>query len=199
MRLDRIFLAATCLAVLGLEACKGLRSLTEPSDGGLTGPYTFSLSTSLSNTASIPTILDARILIDDHVVADSCPRQYQVSQTDSDGNVTYFCTAPAAAAVDLATGGHIGPGRHTLLFFIASQTVDRAPTPYTVRAFSIQVVDARGNPIENLSLPARSADLRGGQSIVYEITIQGPVTAYSRPARMAFLTAADLVWTWSFS
>ncbi|HEY0555507.1 MAG TPA: hypothetical protein VGG20_14695 [Thermoanaerobaculia bacterium] len=171
MRRKMLFLAAGFLAAFGLAGCNGLRSLTEPPDDeGLTGPYTFSLSTNLSNTAGTPTIIDAQILIDNIVVADSCPQQDEGSQTDGDGNITYFCEAPASAEVDLGTGGHIGPGMHTVLFFISSQTAS-APTPYTVMAFSIQVNDAQGNPLKTLSLPAQSASLRAGQSIVYQISI----------------------------
>lgn len=171
MRHDRFFLTATLLAALGMAGCNGLRSLTEPPDDvGLTGPYTFSLSTSLRNTAGDATVIDAQILIDDVVVADSCPPLDEVPQTDGDGNVTDFCEAPAAAAVNLGTGGHIGPGLHTVLFFISSQT-SSAPTPYTVAAFNIQVNDAKGNPLKTLSLPAQSASLRAGQSIVYQISI----------------------------
>jgi hypothetical protein len=170
MRRNRIFLAATLLAALGMTGCNGLRSLTEPPDDGLTGPYTFSLSTNLSNSTGTPTVIDAQILIDNVVVADSCPQQDEFPQTDGDGNVTYFCEAPASAEVNLGTGGHIGPGMHTVLFFISSQTAS-APTPYTVAAFSIQVNDAQGKPLKTLSLPAQSAALRAGQSIVYEIVI----------------------------
>jgi uncharacterized protein YceK len=172
MRLNRIFLAATLLAALGMAGCDTLRSLTEPPEG-LTGPYTFSMSTSLSNTSGTPTILDAQLLIDSNVVADSCPEEDLFPQTDADGNVTsYFCTAPATFAVTLSAEGHIGPGRHTMmLFFISSQTVDRAPTPYAVMAFTFQVSDAKGNLIKSISLPTQSANLAGGQSIVYEISI----------------------------
>lgn len=170
MRRNKLFLATTFLAAFGLAGCNALRTLTEPPDDGLTGPYTFSLSTSLSNTAGVPTVIDAQILIDNVVVADSCPQQNEFPQTDGDGNVTYFCEAPASAAVNLGTGGHIGPGLHTVLFFISSQTTS-TPVPYTVMAFSIQVNDAQGNPLKTLNLPAQSASLRAGQSIVYQISI----------------------------
>ncbi len=170
MRRKMPFLAATFLAAFGLAGCNALRTLTEPPDDGLTGPYTFSLSTNLSNSTGTPTLVDAQILIDNVVVADSCPQQYEFPQTDGDGNITYFCEAPASSTVNLGTGGHIGPGLHTLLFFISSQTAS-APTPYTVMTFSLQVNDAQGNPLKTLSLPAQSAILRAGQSIVYEISI----------------------------
>jgi len=171
MQRNQLFLAATLLAAFGLAGCNALRTLTEPPDGGLTGPYTFSLSTNLSNTAGVPTVIDAQILIDNVVVADSCPQQDEFPQTDGDGNITYFCEAPASGAVNLGTGGHIGPGMHTIRFFISSQTGGNTPTPYIVMAFSIQVNDAQGNPLKTLSLPAQSASLRAGQSIVYEISI----------------------------
>jgi hypothetical protein len=38
-------------------------------------------------------------------------------------------------------------------------------------AFTFQVCDAKGNLVKSLSLPAQSANLAVGQSIVYEISI----------------------------
>lgn len=170
MRCERIFLAATALAALGLAGCNALRTLTEPPDDGLTGPYTFSLSTTMSNSAGATTLVDAQVLIDNNVVVDSCPPEDLSPQTDPDGNVlNYFCYAPATDEVSLSTGGHIGPGSHTMLFFISQQIVDRAP--YTVMAFTFQVKDAQGNPIKSISLPTQSGTLASGQSIVYQITI----------------------------
>lgn len=165
MRCERIFLAATALAALGLAGCNTLKSLTEPPDG-LTGIYTFSLSTTMSNSTGAPTILDAQLLIDNNVEADSCPPEDVYPETDPDGNVTYFCNAPAVAAVNLSASDHIGPGTHTLLFFISGET-SRSPTPYTVQAFTIQVFDPGGHLSKSISLPAQS----GHESIVYQITI----------------------------
>lgn len=171
MKLKTFLLGAALLTGLGLTGCDRLRSLTEPSDG-LTGPYTFSVSTNLSNTSGMPTLIDAEILIDDNVVADSCPQEDLSPQTDSEGNVTYFCQAPATNAVDLSSTGHIGPGQHTMLFFISSQTVARTPTPYAVRGFDFRVSDGQGNLIESIALPAQSASLAAGQSIAYTIRLK---------------------------
>jgi hypothetical protein len=165
MRYEKIFLAAAALAALGLAGCNTLKSLTEPPDG-LTGIYTFSLSTTMSNSAGASTILDAQLLIDNNVVADSCPEEYVYPQTDPDGNVTYYCNAPAVATVDLSTSGHIGPGMHTLWFFMSSET-SRSPTPYTVTAFTLQVFDPSGHLSKSISLPTQA----GHESIVYQITI----------------------------
>jgi hypothetical protein len=173
MRLNRIFLAATLLPALGVAGCDHVRSLTEPpSPASLAGPYTFSMSTTLSNTSGTPTIVDAEVLIDNNVEADSCPPGDRELDTDPDGNVISFsCTAPAVAAVTLSTGGHIGPGMHTMLFFISSQTAGSSPTPYTVMAFTFQVSGANGNLIKSISLPSQSANLAIGQSIVYTFTL----------------------------
>ncbi len=165
MRHPKLFLAATALAAFGLAGCNTLKSLTEPPDG-LTGIYTFSLSTTMSNSTGKPTILDAQLLIDDNVEADSCPPAYVYPQTDSDGNVTYYCNAPAVATVNLSAGDHIGPGMHTLLFFMSSET-DRSPVPYTVQAFTMQVFDPGGHLVKSINLPTQS----GHESIVYQITI----------------------------
>ena len=170
MRCERIFLAATALAALCLTGCNALRTLTEPPDDGLTGPYTFSLSTTMSNSMGAPTLVDAQILIDNNVVADSCPPEDLSPQTDPDGNVLdYFCNGPTTAEATLSASGHIGPGGHTLLFFISQQIENRAP--YTVMAFTFQVEDAQGNPIKSISLPTESGTLASGQSIVYQIAI----------------------------
>jgi uncharacterized protein YceK len=164
MRCERIFLAATALAALGLAGCDTLKSLTEPPDG-LTGLYTFTLSTTMSNSAGAATILDAQLLIDNNVVADSCPEEYVYPVIDSDGNVTYSCNAPAVATADLSASGHIGPGMHTLWFFMSSETA--RSQPYTVKAFTIQVFDPSGHLSKSIDLPTQSA----GESITYQITI----------------------------
>jgi hypothetical protein len=173
MRFKMIFLAAILLPAFGMAGCNGLRSLTEPPDG-LTGPYTFSMATSMSNSSGAPTILEAQIIIDNDVVADSCPEEDLIPQTDADGNiVSYDCTAPAASTVTLSTEGHIGPGTHRVRFFLSSQTTTSTPTPYTVMAFTFRVCDAKGNLIKSISLPAQSARIgsTGQDSIDYTITI----------------------------
>jgi hypothetical protein len=86
--------------------------------------------------------------------------------TDSDGNITYFCNSPAVATVDLSTSGHIGPGVHTLLFFMSSET-SRSPTPYTVKAFTIQVFDPAGHLSKSIDLPTQE----GNERTFYQITI----------------------------
>jgi hypothetical protein len=159
------------LAILCTAGCGNLRSLTEP-PVGLTGPYTFNLTASLSNSSGSPTIDDAQILIDDNVEADSCPQDDLVPQTDGDGNVTsYVCEAPSTSAASLSAAGHIGPGGHRLLFFISQQETNYTPTPYTVAAFTITVNDASGRLLKTISLPAESGNLAVGQSLVYMFTI----------------------------
>jgi hypothetical protein len=170
MRFKMIFLAAILPPAFGMAGCNGLRSLTEPPDG-LTGPYIFSMSTSLSNTAGTPTLLDAQLVIDRNNLADSCPQQYIVAQPDSDGNITFDCQAPAVSAVTLSWEGKIGGGTHTILFFISSQTTGASPSPYTVAAFTFQVRDAQGNLIKSIRLPTQSGNFANGQSIVYTITL----------------------------
>ncbi len=168
-----VFLTAILPAALGLAGCNGLRSLTEPPDG-LTGPDIYSLSTSLSNSSGAPTILEDQILIDNDVVADSCPADDLFPQTDSDGNIlSYDCTAPAASTVALGSEGRIGPGTHRVRFFLNYQTTTSTPTPYTVMAFTFQVSDTKGNLIKSISLPAQSARIgsTGQDSIDYTITI----------------------------
>jgi hypothetical protein len=171
MRCERIFLAATALAALGLAGCHSLRTPTEPPPlEGLTGPYSFSLSTTIRNSAGAATLVNGQILIDNFVVAESCPQEDLFPQLDPDGNVIGFlCYAPATSRATLSVNGHIGPGSHTILFFISDQILDHAP--YTVMAFTFQVKDGQGNPIKSISLPTQSGDLASGQSIVYQITI----------------------------
>jgi len=173
MRLNRIFFAATLLPALGIAGCNHARSMTEPpSPVALTGPYTFSMSTSLSNTSGAATIGDAEILIDNNVVADSCPPGDLEQNTDPEGNVlSASCIAPGVSAVTLSAMGNIGPGNHSLLVFISQQATSLAPSPYAVKAFTFRVSDATGHLIKSISLPAQSANLAVGQSIVYEISI----------------------------
>jgi|GEM_PF-4933514 len=173
MRLNRLLLAATCLAAFGLAGCDALRSLTEPPDG-LTGPFTFSFSTTLSNTSGAATILEAQVIIDNDVVADSCPPEDLFPETDADGNIlSYSCSAPAVATVAFSPGGHIGPGTHRVRFFLNSQTTTSTPTSYAVMAFTLQVNDAKGNPLKSISLPAQTGRIgsTGQDSIDYTITL----------------------------
>jgi hypothetical protein len=173
MRLNGILLAATLLPALVMAACGHARSITEPaSPARLTGPYTFSLSTSLSNTSGAPTINDAQILIDNNVEADSCPPGDLEQLTDPDGNVIgASCIAPGTSAVTLSATGNIGPGSHSLLVFISQQSTGFSPTPYSVKAFTFQVTDATGHLIKSVNLPAQTASLAVGQSIAYTFTL----------------------------
>lgn len=173
MGLKRIFLAAILLSALVMAACGHARSITEPtSPPGLGGPYRFSLSTSLSNTSSAPTINDAQILIDNNVEADSCPPGDLEQLTDPDDNVIgSTCIAPGASAVTLSAAGNIGPGSHSLHVFISQHTTGFSPSPYSVKAFTFQVTDAAGHLVKSVALPAQTANLAVGQSIAYSFTL----------------------------
>ena len=91
MRFERIYLVAMTYLVailitaFALSGCKALGSLTAPPEG-LTGRDAFSLTTNMSNSSGEPTILDAQIIVDRVVVADSCPEEDQFPDFDADGN-----------------------------------------------------------------------------------------------------------------
>jgi hypothetical protein len=171
MRLEKMVLAATLVAAFALSGCKALENLTGPGDG-LTGPDTFSLTTNMSNSTGDATILDAQILIDNNVVADSCPDADEFPDFDPDGNqVGTSCSAPAVATATLSTAGHIGPGTHTMRFFISSQTTNYTRTPYTVLPFTIRVVDQNGVHLPDINLAGQAASLQVGGSIDYTFTI----------------------------
>jgi hypothetical protein len=169
MRLEKLYLAATLMAAFALSGCKALEHLTSPDDG-LTGPDTFSLTTNMSNSTGDATILDAQILIDNNVVADSCPAGDDFPDFDPDGNqVGSSCSAPAVPTATLSTAGHIGPGTHTMRFFMSSETTTRAP--YSVLPFTIRVIDQNGVHLPDINLPGQSGTLGSGGSIVYSFTI----------------------------
>jgi hypothetical protein len=169
MRLEKLYLAATLMAAFALSGCKALEHLTGPDDG-LTGPDTFSLTTNMSNSTGDATILDAQILIDNNVVADSCPAGDDFPDFDPDGNqVGSSCSAPAVPTATLSTAGHIGPGTHTMRFFMSSETTTRAP--YTVLPFTVRVIDQNGVHLPDINLPGQSGTLASGGSIVYSFTI----------------------------
>jgi len=175
MRFHKAFLAAALLAAFGLTGCNS-RSPTEPAGppvpAGLSGPDKYSLTTTLANTSGTATLDDGQILIDNVVVEDSCPNADLELQFDGDGNIIgSFCTAGPSNSVYLSAAGNIGPGSHTMRFFISEQTTAYSPTPYTVAAFTIEVRDASGKLLKSINLPAQTANLKVGDSMSYLFTI----------------------------
>ncbi len=175
MRFQRAFLAAVFLGAFGLTGCNS-RSPTEPAGPpvpvGLSGPDKYSLTTTMTNTSGAATLSDGQILIDNVVVADSCPNADLNPEVDGDGNIIgYFCTKGASTSAILSAAGAIGPGSHTLRFFISEQTTAYAPTPYTVAAFTIGVRDTTGKLLKSVNLPAQTANLKVGDSMIYLFTI----------------------------
>ncbi len=168
MRFQKAFLAASFLAAFSLTGCNHL-SPTEPSDGGLSGSDMYSLAATLTNTSGAPNVDEVQTIIDGHIVSDSCSSFDP--QYDGDGNViAYTCTDGSSASLTLTAAGSIGPGSHTLRFFI-SQTSGPSHSTYTMGSFTIEVRDANGKPLKSISLPAQTANLESGASITYTFTI----------------------------
>jgi hypothetical protein len=133
------------------------------------GPDTFTLQTTMDNTSGAATILDAQILYDNLVIADSCPQNDQYPITDVDGNILGDgCTAPPVRTVAFSAGNNTAPGSHHLDFFMSSQSTAGTPTPYQVAAFTLTIVGSGGKVIKTIPLPAMSGSLGGGRgSITY--------------------------------
>jgi hypothetical protein len=137
----------TCLAVL-VAGC----GLTAPDTSDLNTYVTFPTFVSASGA---PTILDARLLLDDIVEAeDNEPIGFDQALLPPKDST-------------------IAAGRHTLKFLLASQTTS-APTTYTVPKFDITLLACPGGVLadttqlaETLHLPTQSASLVAGQSITY--------------------------------
>jgi hypothetical protein len=133
------------------------------------GPDTYTLSAAMKSVSGDPTIGDVTIRLDGFTVADSCLR-YLEPIYDADGNVIgYACGAPASASASFSAGGSIGPGSHTLTFYMVAQAV-APPTTYTVPAFNVVVKGADGKPLKTISLPAQTASIGSGGSIVYSFS-----------------------------
>jgi len=167
MRFQKAFLAAAFLAAFGLTGCN-LLSPTDPG-GGLSGPDRYSLTTTMTNTPGVANLDEVQIYIDGNIVMDSCSNFDP--QYDSDGNiVSDLCIDGSFASMTLSAAGSIGPGSHSMGFFI-SQTTGPSHGTYTVAAFTIEVRDANGALLKSISLPAQTASLGTGGSIRYAFSI----------------------------
>ena len=104
----------------------------------------------VANTAMTPTITGAQLVADGATA------------------VLFSQTTPAASAT-LNTSGQAGPGPHTLVVVITSQT--SSPTSYTVMTPSIQVLDLNRTLLKTIMLPTQTAVLATGGSISYTFTL----------------------------
>jgi hypothetical protein len=160
---------ASCTAALSALSIAGCG---QGGGGGPTmpsGPDLFTLSATMVNPAGAPTILDAVILLDNFSVANSCRDLQPVY--DSDGNIIdYVCDSPGAASARFSAAGNIGPGSHTLQFFLVSQTPVSPPISYTVMPFNLVIRSASGQPLKTVSLPGQTASLGDGASIFYNFS-----------------------------
>jgi len=165
MTIKQAFLAVPLLVAVLLGGC-------DPGPTGPEGPDTFTLHTTMSNVSGAATILDAQILVDNFVEAESCPAGELTPDVDADGNIVgYTCNAPAVSSAAFDVGGNIGPGSHRLEFFMSSQTTGGTDTRYNVMAFDVVIYDRGGKVLKTISLPSQSARLGGGQrSIVYSFS-----------------------------
>jgi len=139
MRKTKMALAVA--GALALAACGGGgHSPTTPAGS------TTIFSTVLLDQQFAATILDAKLVVDGVVVAESA-------------------STVAASVTILAGQGSLSSGHHTLSVVIAAQTV--SPSAYTALAPDISIFDASGTRIKDIKLTDRSATLATGQSIDY--------------------------------
>jgi hypothetical protein len=134
------------------------------------GPDTYTLSAAMKSVSGDLTIGEVTIRLDGFTVADSCLRYLEPIYDAAGDVIGYGCGAPASAAVSFSAGGSIGPGSHTLTFFMVAQAV-APPTTYTVPAFNLVVKGPDGKPLKTISLPAQTASIGDGGSIVYGFSL----------------------------
>jgi hypothetical protein len=104
-------------------------------------------ATVLLNEQAVPTIQEARLVLDGTVVA------------------VASSSTPVFSAILLDQGSGIASGHHTLSVLIAAQTT--SPNSYQVLAPDVSIFNAAGVRVHDIKLDNRSARLATGQSIDY--------------------------------
>src|ERR1700680_4182715 len=143
MRLKQALVAVMLAGTWAL----GCSNSNSPTSGSA---FMLVINIGVANTAMTPTITGAQLVADGATAVLS-------SQT-----------TPAASAT-LNTSGQAGPGPHTLVVVITSQT--SSPTSYTVMTPSIQVLDLNRTLLKTIMLPTQTAVLATGGSISYTFTL----------------------------
>ncbi len=139
--------AAAILLCSCLMACGGGHS-------GPTAPaeLTVTLTTALLGTSPVPSLLEAKLLLDGKVVDDSLAG-----------------LGPASFLPLFAQGtARMDGEQHTLSVVIARQTV--SPTSYIVAPPDISFFDASGKRVDDIRLEQRNVTLATGQGTDYAFT-----------------------------